>query len=162
LVSFGFIPKLFVMTTVASVLANKPRPFNYIEPDARVEDALHLLGAVNLSYLVVMHEDQFKGIFCEHDFCANVALRGWDPAICTVEDTMTHNLPIISPDDSIENCIRLFNAHKTRYLPVFDQYRFVGVVTHGDLIRALLRDGNKVFDGPSENIVTTEWYGTIW
>jgi len=149
------------MTTVASVLALKPRPFNFIEPDAKVEDALHLLGAVNLSYLVVMHEDQFRGIFCEHDYCANVALRKWNPAICTVEETMTHNLPTVSPADSLENCIRLFNAHKTRYLPVFEQVRFIGVLTQADLIRALIREGDLVFDGPIARELKGEWYGTV-
>jgi predicted transcriptional regulator len=149
------------MTTVASVLAIKPRPFNFIVPDAKVEDALHLLGAVNLSYLVVMHEDQFKGVFCEHDYCANVALRGWDPTICTVEDTMTHNLPTVNPTDSMETCIRLFNAHKVRYLPVFDHYRFAGVITQSDLIRALIREGDRVFDGPIANEMKSEWYGTV-
>jgi CBS domain-containing protein len=149
------------MTTVASVLAIKPRPFNFIEPDAKVEDALHLLGTVNLSYLVVMHEDQFKGIFCEHDYCANVAMKGWDPAICSVEDTMTQNLPTINPTDSMETCIRLFNAHKVCYLPVFDQYRFAGVITQSDLIRALIREGDRVFDGPIANEMKSEWYGTV-
>jgi CBS domain-containing protein len=145
------------MTTVASVLAVKPRPFNFIEPDAKVADALHLLGAVNMSYLVVMHEQNFKGIFCEHDYCINVAMRGWDPAICTVEDTMTTNLPIVSPDDTIETCIGLFNAHKAKYLPVFDQYRFVGVITHGDLVRSLLSEGNQVFDNGNVRRHTPEW-----
>jgi CBS domain-containing protein len=149
------------MTTVASVLAGKPRPFNFIEPDARVADALQLLGAVNLSYLVVMHESDFRGIFCEHDFCKNVALRGWDPAVCTVEDTMTKGLPTISPTDSIETCMRLFHAHHVFYLPVFDQYRFEGVITRGDVIRAFLRDGKGVFEDPTPASNRIEWYGNV-
>ncbi len=149
------------MTTVASVLSGKPRPFNFIEPDARVADALHLLGAVNLSYLVVMHEDQFKGIFCEHDFCKNVAMRGWDPAVCSVEDTMTTGLPTITPEDSIESCMRLFHAHHVFYLPVFDQYRFCGVITRGDVIRAFLRDGKEVLEDAASVSQNREWYGMV-
>ncbi|HSK12055.1 MAG TPA: CBS domain-containing protein [Phnomibacter sp.] len=149
------------MTTVASVLALKPRPFNFVEPTALVADALNLLGTVNMSYLVVMREQEFRGIFCEHDYCRNVAMRGWDPAVCKVEDAMTTNLPTVSPEDSVESCIRLFNAHKVRYIPVFDQYRFVGVITQGDLIRSLLRHGKNVFDNSDGRVKEPEWYGQV-
>lgn len=148
------------MTTVASVLAVKPRPFNYIEPDAKVSDALNLLGAVNLSYLVVMHDQQFKGVFCEHDFCKNVAMRGWDPKACKVEDVMTKNLPTVSPEDTIETCVKLFNAHHVFYIPVFDQYRFEGIITRGDVIRSMLRDGVRVFDEGKVR-VNPEWHGSV-
>jgi CBS domain-containing protein len=148
------------MTTVASVLAVKPRPFNFIEPGAKVSDALNLLGAVNLSYLIVMHDQEFKGIFCEHDFCKNVAMRGWDPKACKVEEAMTRNLPTVTPEDSIETCVRLFNAHKVFYIPVFDQYRFVGIITRGDVIRAMLRNGVNVFD-EGHTRVNPEWYGSV-
>jgi CBS domain-containing protein len=134
------------MHTVATVIANKPRPFNFIEPGARVADALHLLGAVNMSYLIVMHNQHFKGIFCEHDFCKNVALKGWDSMVCTVEDTMTKALPIVSPEDSIETCMGLFEAHKVKYLPVFNQIRFEGVITQGDVIRSFLTEASESFN----------------
>lgn len=134
------------MHTVATVIANKPRPFNFIEPGARVADALHLLGAVKMSYLIVMHNQHFKGIFCEHDYCKNVALKGWDPMVCTVEDTMTKALPIVSPEDSIETCMGLFEAHKVKYLPVFNQIRFEGVITQGDVIRSFLTEASESFN----------------
>lgn len=148
------------MITISSVLRLKPRPFNFIEPDARVADALNLLGAVNMSYLVVMHNQQFKGIFCEHDFCRNVAMRGWDPNVCTVQDTMTKDLPFVTPEDTLENCVRMFNAHHIFYIPVFDQYRFEGVITRGDVLRAMLRNGSVIFDDTTAK-VNPEWYGAI-
>jgi CBS domain-containing protein len=151
--------KPFIMTTVASVLATKPRPFNFIDPGAKVADALNLLGAVNLSYLVVMHNQEFKGIFCEHDFCKNVAMRGWDPKVCRVEDTMTKDLPIVTPEDSIETCVRLFNAHHVFYIPVFDQFRFEGVITRGDVIRTMLRNGVNVFDNAGVKAIP-DWKGS--
>lgn len=149
------------MTSIASVLEGKPRPFNFIEPGAKVADALHLLSVVNLSYLIVMQGQDFKGIFCEHDFCKNVALPGWDPNLCVVEDTMTKNLPTVSPEDTIESCVRIFNAHKVFYIPVFDQYRFLGVVTRGDVIRAMLRNGAGVFDDEISAPINPLWYGAV-
>jgi CBS domain-containing protein len=138
------------MLTVATVLSGKPRPFNFIEPDALVKDALHLLGAVNMSYLVVMHEGEYKGIFCEHDFVHKVALCGWDPNICRVKDTMSTNLPLVQTNETVERCIHLFNAHKVRYIPVFDNIHFAGIITHGDLIRAMLNVGISVFDNNAD------------
>lgn len=99
-----------------------------------------------MSYLVVMHEQEYKGIFCEQDFVRKVALCGWDPNICLVKDTMSTNLPIVQSDETVERCIHLFNAHKVRYIPVFQDIKFMGVITHGDLIRAMLRVGHSVFD----------------
>ena len=53
------------MRTVNDLLKNKPVVFNNIDEDILVIDALQMLNAVNLSYLVVKKGDEFKGIFCE-------------------------------------------------------------------------------------------------
>ena len=55
------------MRTVANILQNKPPVFNFIDPDAKVIEALQLMNSVNLSYLVVKQKDDFQGIFSERD-----------------------------------------------------------------------------------------------
>ena len=64
------------MRTVDDLIASKPRPENIIRPDALVIDALHLLDQVNLSYLIVMEGDTYKGVFSERDYSRNVVLKG--------------------------------------------------------------------------------------
>ena len=63
------------MITVGNILEKKPPQFNSIESEALVIDALTMLSAVNLSYLVVLDDDNYKGIFCERDYCRNVVLK---------------------------------------------------------------------------------------
>lgn len=134
------------MITVMDILSIKPRAFNVVEPEALVEDALHLLGAVNLSFLVVMHNQAYQGIFCEHDFLHNVAMRGWDPKTCLVKDTMTTGLPTLNTTDSLEHCMQLFTVHKIKYLPAFNLTEFAGIITTGDILRATVSKRHEIFD----------------
>jgi len=134
------------MRTVEDILHNKPRPFNFIEPAARVLDALQLMNSVNLSYLVVMHDDTFHGIFSERDYSRNVILKGLHSDSCMVKEVMSTDLPIIAPHDTVEHCMQMLNTHKTRYLLVFDDSHFKAVITINDVLREAISSKGMVFD----------------
>lgn len=134
------------MRTVANILINKPPVFNFIEPDAKVIEALQIMNSVNLSYLVVFHEDTFHGIFSERDYSRNVILKGLHSDTCAVKDVMSVSLPVIAMQDTVERCMQLLNIHKTRYLIVFDDNQFKGVVTINDVLREALENKEMVFD----------------
>ena len=134
------------MRTVDNILQNKPRPFNFIEPDARVLDALQLMNSVNLSYLVVMHENTFHGIFSERDYSRNVILKGLHSDTCMVQEVMSTNLPIVEVTDTVEYCMNMLNTHKTRYLIVFDDAYFKAVITINDVLREAIASKGNVFD----------------
>ena len=78
------------------LLTRRSTPYNYISPDALVIDALQMLNSVNLSYLVVMDGDDYKGVFCERDYTRNVILKGRSSNTTPVGEVMTTDLPIIS------------------------------------------------------------------
>ena len=134
------------MRTVANILIHKPPVFNFVEPDAKVIEALHLMNAVNLSYLVVFHKDTFYGIFSERDYSRNVILKGLHSDTCTVREVMSVSLPVIAMQDTVERCMQLLNIHKTRYLIVFDDNEFKGIVTINDVLREALENKEMVFD----------------
>lgn len=134
------------MRTVNDILENKPRPFNFIEPDARVLDALQLMNSVNLSYLVVMHDNTFHGIFSERDYSRNVILKGLHSETCMVQEVMSTNLPIVEVTDTVEYCMNMLNTHKTRYLIVFDDAYFKAVITINDVLREAIASKGNVFD----------------
>jgi signal-transduction protein with cAMP-binding, CBS, and nucleotidyltransferase domain len=138
----------FAMKIVSDILQQKPHSFNYIEPDALVEDALSLMNNLNRSFLIVMHERDFKGIFCEHDYIHNVALRGWDSATCKVEEVMTKDLPTVTPQDSVERVMQLMDAHHVRYVPVFSSFYFEGVITLHDIMHLVVENREQTFDLP--------------
>jgi predicted transcriptional regulator len=139
---------LHAMRTAADILRKKPRTFNFVDPGARVADALNLINALDRSFLIVMHDDAYKGIFCEHDFVKNVAVRGWDPAICIVSDVMHAELPVATLDTHVEEIISLLNIHHVNYIPVFDGHRFEGVITLHDVMDIALQCREEIFDHP--------------
>jgi signal-transduction protein with cAMP-binding, CBS, and nucleotidyltransferase domain len=134
------------MRTVEDILDSKARPFNFIEPDALVFDALQLMNSVNLSYLVVMHGTTFHGIFSERDYSRNVILKGLHSNTTTVKEVMSVALPQIGLHDSVEHSMNMLNTHKTRYLVVMHEGHFRGVVTINDVLREAIANKELVFD----------------
>lgn len=134
------------MRTVANLLQKKPPVFNFIRPDARVIEALHLMNSVNLSYLVVKEGDTFCGIFSERDYSRNVILKGLHSDSCSVAEVMSTSLPMVGLQDTVEHCMQMLNSHKTRYLIAFDNQQFVGVVTINDVLREAIENKEMVFD----------------
>ena len=135
------------MRTVQNILETKPKPFNVIAPDALVIDALKMLDTVNLSYLIVMEKEEFKGIFSERDYSRNVVLKGRTSATSTVAEVMTTAMPVVRLNDTVEFCMNTMNANKARYLLAYDtQNRFVGVITIHDLLRQVIMNKEMVFD----------------
>jgi predicted transcriptional regulator len=134
------------MRTVANILQNKPPAFNFIGSDAKVIEALQLMNSVNLSYIIVKDGDSFLGIFSERDYARNVILKGLHSDSCTVKEVMSTNLPIISTKVTVEECMKLLNIHKTRYLIVFFDGEFQGVVTLNDVLREAIENKEMVFD----------------
>lgn len=134
------------MRTVANILEHKPPVFNVISPKAKVIEGLQLMNSVNLSYLVVMEGDTFHGIFSERDYSRNVILKGLHSDSATVEEVMSTSLPIVSLRTTVEDCMHLLNTHKTRYLIVFFDNEFKGVVTINDVLRDAIENKELVFD----------------
>jgi CBS domain-containing protein len=135
------------MRTVKNILETKSKRFNTISPGTLVIDALNQLNSLNISYLIVMQADSFKGIFTERDYSRNVILRGRASNSTTVQEVMSTEYPIIDITDTVSYCIRLINSHKTRYLLAFDEeHKFAGIITIHDLLRQAIIDHEDTFD----------------
>ena len=134
------------MRTVANILQSKPPAFNFISPSAKVIEALQLMNSVNLSYLVVKDGDTFCGIFSERDYSRNVILKGLHSDSAAVEQVMSTSLPMVSLLTTVEDCMHLLNTHKTRYLIVFFDNEFKGVITINDVLRDAIENKEMVFD----------------
>lgn len=145
------------MRTVQTILDTKPRAFNQVDSTTSVIDALNFLNAINLSYLVVTRNGKYQGLFTERDYSRNIILRGRRSDTTTVAEAMTVDLPVVHPTDTVENCMQLMNAHKSRYVLVFDEHsEFAGVITIHDLLRQVLQDKDEVFDHPLSQLMDQE------
>lgn len=134
------------MRTVNDLLKTKAIVFNNIDADALVIDALQMLNSVNLSYLVVMKNDEFKGIFCERDYSRNVILKGRSSSTTTVKEVMTMDLPMVDLTETVEHCMNLMISYKARYILAYSDQQFAGVITIHDLLRQVISNKEAVFD----------------
>jgi predicted transcriptional regulator len=126
------------MSKIKDILVKKGPHFNIVTPDTKVIDALTLMKAENLSYVVVMKENKYLGLMSERDYTHKIKLEGRKSETATVNDIMTDDLPVISFADDLERCMVLMNVYKTRYLPVFDEMKFQGIITMNDLMREVI------------------------
>lgn len=151
------------MRIVKDILGSKGSATNFVPAKTLVIDALGMLNAVNLSYLIVMDGDDYKGIFCERDYSRNVILKGRASNSTTVEEVMTTDLPVVSLTDTVEHCMNLMNTSRTRYLLAYDGKRFKGVITIHDLLRQVIANKEEVFDTTVANsLLDTEEGGRIY
>jgi CBS domain-containing protein len=151
------------MRTVKEILSSKPLMTNVIEPTKLVIEGLQLLNTVNLSYLVVMDGDEYKGIFSEKDYARNVVLKGHSSKDTMIKEVMTTDLPVVSVTDTLEHCMNRMNAHRTRYLLAYDNKSFAGVITIHDLLRQVLANKEDAFDYTlTRNLIDSDERGRIF
>ena len=152
------------MRIVDDILGSKPSPDNIIGPDALVIDALTMLTSVNLSYLIVMEGNEYKGIFCERDYSRNVILKGRSSNSTAVKEVMTTDLPVVNTNDSVEQCMNVMNKNKARYLVAYrPNHEFEGVITIHDLLRQVIANKELVFDTSiTEQLISNDEKGDVY
>lgn len=138
------------MRTVSEILKHKGPQFNFIEANETVLDAISLMKCENISYLIVFENNNYVGVISERDYAQKVILNNKHSYETLVKEVMTKDLPIASSEDTIERCMLLMNASKSRYLPVFDNAMFKGVITIHDLMRETLREKLEAYDSIHE------------
>ena len=139
------------MLQVKHLLDDKGREILSITPDSPVIDAITSMAERRVGALLVMQGDELVGIVSERDYARNVVLKGRSSASTSVLDIMGTGMITVSPDDSIEHCMRLCTNERVRYLPVIDKGKTIGVLSLGDLVKA-------VITGQSEQIEQLQRY----
>lgn len=152
------------MRTVQHILDAKEKPFNQVTPDTLVIDALSLLNSLNMSYLIVMDDDVYKGIFSERDYSRKVILQGRHSNSTTVAEVMSTDVPVIALTNTVEQCMVLMEESRSRYLLVFDDNeKLLGVITIHDILRQVLKDKSLVFDRDlAQRLVDEDEHGRIY
>jgi CBS domain-containing protein len=128
------------MYTVHQLLQAKGNHVWSIEPDATVYQALQSMAEKNVGAMLVVQGGKLVGIFSERDYARKVILQGKSSKTTSVGEVMTREVLYISPDDTIENCMALMTAKRTRHLPVLEHGELVGLVSIGDVVKEIIRD----------------------
>src|ERR1041385_7130038 len=108
------------MYSVRQLLQVKGNRICSIPPQATVYEALQLMAKENIGAVLVLQNGKLMGIFSERDYARKVVLQGKSSKTTTVSELMTREVLYIKPDDSIEECMALMTAKRTRHLPVLE------------------------------------------
>ena len=88
----------------------------------------------NIGAMPVLRDGKLCGIFSERDIMKRVVAQGHDPAKVKVGDVMTANPFVVSPTETLENCMLLMKQHGFRHLPIWDGEQMLGLVSLRDLL----------------------------
>ena len=139
------------MAKVSKILARKYPQFNTTSPDHMVSHALNQMCAENVDYLIVMDDEKFLGILTEHDVTNKVLFAKKPLDELRVHEFLNKNLPVASSDSSIAKCLQLLERHNARYLAVYDDFTFKGVVSSNDLMYEMLANNDSVYGDISQD-----------
>jgi CBS domain-containing protein len=127
------------MTTVGDMLKAKGSHVYSVQPESSVYDALKLMADKNIGAVLVTADDGLLvGILSERDYARKVVLRGQTSRDTPVSTIMTADVVSIGPDMAIEQCMALMTVRHIRHLPVTDGGRPVGMVSIGDVGKAMI------------------------
>ncbi|MBD8634911.1 CBS domain-containing protein [Stenotrophomonas sp. 169] len=126
------------MTTVRQVLDGKSPEVHAVAPQAAVFDAIQLMAEKGVGAVLVMEGPQLAGILSERDYARKIVLRDRSSRDTRVADIMTSQVVTVSPDSQVAHCLQLVTDHRIRHLPVVEEGRVLGVISIGDLVKAVI------------------------
>lgn len=133
-------------TTVGDLLNSKGREVWSVAPDASVYDALELMAEKEVGALVVIEEGRLIGLISERDYARKLVLQGRSSRETPVRDVMTAKVICVRPDQTVEECMALMTDKRVRHLPVVEEGDLTGVVSIGDLVKAIIADQQFIIE----------------
>lgn len=124
--------------TIGELLNHKGNQVWSISPNETVFDAIELMAERNIGALLVIESNRLVGILTERDYTRKIALKGRSSKETAVREILTGNPVHVTPDHTIEDCMRLMTEHRVRHLPVLEANRILGVISIGDLVNWII------------------------
>jgi CBS domain-containing protein len=140
------VPVENVMAVVAQLLKHKRDTIFSVDPEAPVLEAIRLMAEHGVGALLVMQGEQLVGVVSERDYARKVILKGRSSSEASVRQIMSSPVLTVRPDQSVRECMQIMNDKRVRHLPVVEGERVVGVLSIGDLVRAVLEEQQKTIE----------------
>lgn len=129
------------METVRDLLAHKGEKTVSVSPENTVLEALTIMKEENIGAVLVLDDaGQIAGILSERDYARKVMLVGKSSKDTAVSEIMTKQVTVISPDNTVDEAMALMSDKRCRHLPVVEEGRLCGVISIGDVVRAVIHD----------------------
>ena len=141
------------MITVRDILRQKGNQIWWVSPDRTVYDALKLMAEKNAGALLVLDGEKIAGIFSERDYARKIILKGKASKETSVEEIMTSEVTTVGPGQSVDECMALMTNKRIRHLPVFEGEKLVGLISIGDVVKAIISEREFIIK-QLENYIT--------
>lgn len=126
------------MKTALDVLNDKGTQVWSIGPEASVLDALRLMAEHEIGALPVLDGDRLVGLVSEREYARKVVLLERSSRTTPVRDIMMKRVAYVEPRRSVEECMALMTEKRVRHLPVLRDGKMIGMVSIGDLVKAII------------------------
>lgn len=134
------------MRTVRQLLEAKAPEIFAIGPDSPVIEAIRLMAEKRIGAVLVIEGGRLVGILSERDYARKIVLQGRSSADTPVRTIMTGQVITVGLDDSADRCMQIVTDHRIRHLPVVHNGQVLGVVSIGDLVKAVIEDQQLELD----------------
>lgn len=128
------------MKTVKQLLDDKGRDVWTIEANLSVYDAVKLMADKGIGALVVVKDAKPVGMITERDYARKVILRGTTSQEALVSEIMTTPVLCVRLSQSVEECMAVMTEKRVRHLPVIENDELIGIVSIGDLVKAIIAE----------------------
>lgn len=145
------------MKIVSQLLQSKGSDVWSITPEVTVYEALEKMAEKNIGALLVTEKEQVVGIFSERDYARKVALRGRSSRETLVSDVMTSRVIAVTPSQTVDKCMALMTEKRIRHLPVLDDGRLAGIISIGDVVKAIISDQEILINHLEDYITGKNW-----
>ena len=134
------------MKKVKDILETKGHEVWFIEPTALVYDAMKLMADKGIGALLVMEGPKLLGIISERDYARKIILQGRSSQSTEVREIMTSRVVYAEPQRNIEECMALMTEKRIRHLPVMEAGCVCGVISIGDLVKAIIAEQKFIIE----------------
>ena len=147
------------MENVTVLLSKKQSHFNKISPNSSISDALCRMSCQNIDYLIVMDDDEkFLGLLTDHDIATKTVFANKSITSTKVKQMMNTRWPVADAENTVEDCMKIMSRYNVRYVPVFKNLSFLGVVSTDDILQEAVSHRSKIFDVEDKNVSVTYSY----
>jgi CBS domain-containing protein len=134
------------MTTVRQLLDRKGRAVYSVDPDDPVLEAVRMMAERHVGALLVIRAGELRGIVSERDYARKVILHGRSSADTPVAQIMSTPVLTVSLAQTVQDCMQLMTDKRLRHLPVLDNGQVIGMISIGDLVKAVIEEQQQTIE----------------
>ena len=124
--------------TVNQILSTKGNEVHSIVSTITVYEALKVMGEKNIGAVLIIEDNVLKGVLSERDYARKIVLKDKSSKKTYVNEIMEKEVFTVKPSDNLDYCMELMTARRIRHLPVLENDTIIGVVSIGDVVKAII------------------------